>query len=58
ALRPWLLLVLLPIYLLMKDLKPALSVKDPVDFDPFLKKTALKTFFIVVLVSIGLMISR
>ena len=58
ALRPWLLLVLLPIYLLMKDLKPVLSVKDPVDFDPFLKKTALKTFFIVVLFSIGLMITR
>jgi hypothetical protein len=42
----------------MKDLKPVLSVKDPVDFDPFLKKTALKTFFIVVLFSIGLMITR
>jgi 1,4-dihydroxy-2-naphthoate octaprenyltransferase len=58
ALRPWLLLVLLPIYLLMKDLKPILMVKDPVDFDPFLKKTALKTFFIVVLFSVGLMIVR
>jgi 1,4-dihydroxy-2-naphthoate octaprenyltransferase len=49
--RPWLLLTLVPIYLLFKDIKPILRIKQPEDFDPFLKKTALKTFFIVLFFS-------